>query len=569
MAEAPPQSPRRSESALDATASAADRVLEARLRRLEDYLGFQPLAPGEVEGLLNREPGPMVESPKAKPAQLVDEEFEGEIGEYWLARIGVVALIIGLGFLVAYPFAALPAAVPSIIGFVAGGLCLVVSRRWTKALPEMSRLLFLGTLFLSYFATLRLHFFSASPVVGSRGLVLVLLVAVNAVQYLVAYRRQSEFTAVVVTVLAMVTAFTSDSIPVALALQVAVAGVAVAFSHLRGWHSHYGFALLGSFFVHLLMLVGNPLAGHAIKAVASPMFNLPLLMAYAAIYALAGFLPGLKDQHPWLRALRPIVVGGGVLLLSFFNVWLFYRSQAPWVEFTASAFLLVLAVIGWVHHQSRLATSFYSCAAYFSLTVFLIRFFPVPDCYGWLAWQSLLVAATAVWFRSKIIVVSNLLIFGGIYVVYLLTATASGPVNLSFAIVALITARILNWQKERLDLQTELMRNLYLGAATIAIPYGLYHTVAAAWVSTAWLATAAAFFGISVYLRNRKYRWMAIATVFATIAYVFLIDLGRLAPAYRIVSFLVLGLFLLVISVFYTRSRQKREERGGGSEPGT
>ena len=63
-----------------------------------------------------------------------------------------------------------------------------------------------------------------------------------------------------------------------------------------------------------------------------------------------------------------------------------------------------------------------------------------------------MVAATAVWFRSKIIVVANVFIYGGIYVTYFVLAPANGWVNLSFAVVALLIARILNWRQELLEL---------------------------------------------------------------------------------------------------------------------
>lgn len=569
MSEAPPQSPRSQASAAIVTPSppapagggdvvgtaAAARLLEARLRRLEGYLGFRPLTAAEAEMLLQAPVAPA--GGLARPPAAASEGLEMEIGEYWLARIGVVALIVGLGFLVAYPFPALPAAVPSAIGFGAGGLCYWLGRRWRQPLPEMSRLLFWGSLFLVYFATLRLHFFSRTPLVESRALAVGLLAACIAGQYVVAARRASEFTAAIVTLLAFVTAFASNSVPAALALVVGVAAVAVWFVRVHGWHAHYLLALAGSFLCHLLMLLNNPLAGHPVRAIAEPQYNLGLLAAYATVFASAGFLPGVQEQPPWLRALRPMVIGGGALFFALFNSWLFHRNQAPWVELGAAVGLFGLAVAGWRHHQSRFGTSFYACAAFVALSVCLVRAFPAPQCYNWLAWQALLVAVAAVWFRSKILVVANLVIFAGIYLVYLSASADSGPVNLSFAAVALLTARVLNWQKERLDLRTELMRNLYLGAAAVAIPYGLYHTVPPAWVSSSWLAAAGLYFGVSILLRNRKYRWMAIGTVFATVGYVFVVDLARLAPAYRIVSFLVLGVALLVISVFYTRHRQK------------
>ncbi len=532
-------------------------MLEARLTRLEIYLGFKPLTESEAAYILDSR-GAVAVAPAPPPAEAKDG-LEMEIGEYWLARIGIVALMIGLGFLVAYPFA-LPAWVPSLIGFSACGFLVVVAQRWQAALPEMARLLFWGALFLGFFATLRLHFFAPSPLLTSRPLAMALMVAVLAVEYTVALRRGQQTTVVLVTLLGFVTAIVSDSMPVALGLVAAMAGLSVWLVRSRDWQAHYALALTLAFLLHLMFLVGNPLAGHPVHGVKAAPFNLWFLALYAGTFAFAGFLPGTKDKGLIWRIGRPLVISGGVLVVGALNILLFHQAGVPWIELGMSAGFLGLATAGWWHRASRYATSIYACAGYVTLSAFLVRYFPAPASFGWLAWEGLLVAATAVWFRSKIIVVSNVFIFAGIYVVYLLFAAASGPVNLSFAVVALLTARLLNWQNERLELRTALMRNFYLGAATVAVPYGLYHTVPPGWVSTSWLLAAGVYFGVSIWLKNAKYRWMAMGTVFATVVYVFVFDLSRLAPAYRIVSFLVLGVVLLVISLFY--GRRRRQETG-------
>jgi uncharacterized membrane protein len=60
---------------------------------------------------------------------------------------------------------------------------------------------------------------------------------------------------------------------------------------------------------------------------------------------------------------------------------------------------------------------------------------------------------------------------------------------------------------------------------------------------------------MSLYLKSRKYRWMAILTLLATIVYVFAVDLIQLDPIFRIISFLVLGVALIGLSIVYSRRR--------------
>lgn len=73
------------------------------------------------------------------------------------------------------------------------------------------------------------------------------------------------------------------------------------------------------------------------------------------------------------------------------------------------------------------------------------------------------------------------------------------------------------------------------------------------WVSVAWtlMATTAVAYG---FLRRRKsFRWAGIAVFAATLGKVFLVDLAMLETAYRIGSFMVLGLLLVGASYVYQR----------------
>jgi uncharacterized membrane protein len=53
---------------------------------------------------------------------------------------------------------------------------------------------------------------------------------------------------------------------------------------------------------------------------------------------------------------------------------------------------------------------------------------------------------------------------------------------------------------------------------------------------------------------------MAILTIFLAVIYVFVVDMARLEAGYRILSFLALGVVLLVISLLYARSRKQAPE---------
>jgi len=101
------------------------------------------------------------------------------------------------------------------------------------------------------------------------------------------------------------------------------------------------------------------------------------------------------------------------------------------------------------------------------------------------------------------------------------------------------------------------MRNAYLAAAFFMFPYALYHIVPGSYVSLSWMVVAVFYYILSRLLNNIKYRWMAVSTLLLTVLYVFLVDMTKLDPVYRVISFLLLAVVLIIISTLYSRVRAK------------
>ena len=92
-----------------------------------------------------------------------------------------------------------------------------------------------------------------------------------------------------------------------------------------------------------------------------------------------------------------------------------------------------------------------------------------------LAVPSLATVSMALWFRNRLIVVMNSLLFLLILITYLISSKSINEVNFSFALISLISARIINWKRSRLHIETDLMRNLYLIEGFFMILYALFH----------------------------------------------------------------------------------------------
>lgn len=487
-----------------------------------------------------------------------DVALEYRIGEFWVGRMGVVALWISIAFFISYPFGpAFPPAFQNLAGYLAAGAFFALSRSWRLSYPSTSRILFAGSLILLYFSTLRLHFFTESPVVPQKAIVLALLTLVLGFLLYVAILRRSQHLACLALFLGFATSLCSDTIHFALVLTAVTSAAAVWMQLRYNWRHGAIFSVFMAYAVHLIWMLNNPILGRPMQAIADHHNSLVYLFIYAALFGTAGLYRAQTSDWTAANVALSFLNGVGFYALSSLVALTYFRERSAEVQIAVSVFLVALAAVYWTVRQSRFSTAFYACLGYVALSAAIVSYFGGPARFVWLGWQSLLVISSAIWFRSRMVVVANVLIYLGILCFYLFAQPPHLWTNLSYAAVALLSARVMNWQKQRLALRTELMRNAYLGSAFVVVPYGLYHGVPQGYVSLSWLGATLFYFAMSLILGNRKYRWMAILTMFLTVIHVFAFDLLRISPIYRMILFLVLGLTMLVVSWAYARYRKR------------
>lgn len=491
-----------------------------------------------------------------------DEGLEFRIGEFWLGEVGLVALLVGLAFLISFPFAGTTARTLQLIsGYVAAGGLAVLSQRTAASLAFTSRILFVGSLILLYFSTLRLHFFAPDPLIGQKPVALLLLASVTGFSFWIAIRREKEHLAILACLLGFTTAICSDTTVFALLALASIAAVSLFLrAHIGWWRTTLLCAVL-VYLTHLLWLFNNPLLGHPLQILRDDHGSLIFLFVVFALYGVADLRQSGDDEPTVYSVLLTLINSGGFCVLAGLVVLTYYRPGLTAASLLGAAAYLALASAWWLRRQSNFTTAVYACFGYVALSLAIVDHFASPVRFVWLGWQSLLVICTAIWYRNRIIVATNVIIYLGILTFYLLAEPPVLWVNLSYAAVGLLSARVMNWQQERLTLRTDALRNLYLASAFVIVPYGLYHGIPNNYVSLSWLGVAGLYFVLSTLLSNRKYRWMAILTILLTVIRVFAIDMANLDPAYRIVSFIVLGLAMLLVSSLYARFRGVGQER--------
>ncbi len=525
--------------------------LDQRISRIETHLG---LARTEASSLPVQPTAAAPPAP-AKVAGFGDSAgLERNIGEFGLAWVGSAILLLGIAFLMTYTYGLGYRGLATALGYLSAAGCYFASRLWKNSATHLSRIMASGSVILLYYATLRLHYFSNDPLVRNAVLAFSALLLVVAHQFFIAIRRNSQVLAVLAVLLALISGHVSDSARIGLSLLVVVCAVVVRLAMTRRWWPLLLFTVLLTYASHLLWLLNNPLMGNPLGAISADRYSLVYLFLCALIFFWSAFDTDRPTEPGTLTVV--FLNSAGLSTLLTLAVFALYEKSYAQACLTVAAFFLACSILQWLKSHQPLVPAIYACFGYLGLSVAMYGYSGIPAVFLWLSLQSLLVVSMALWFRSKVLVVVNALIFLCILATYVTGFPSSDWVNFSFALVGHASARIMNWQKKRLTLQTEMLRNVYLVIGFVFVLYTLYHVVPANYVTLSWMAVAITYFLVSLLLKNIKYRWLAIASALVTISFLFLVDLARLDPKYRVPAFLFVGIMTLVISLYYTKFRQ-------------
>lgn len=532
--------------------------LEARLARIEAHLGL-----AVVTATVASPPPPSLLGPVV--FKRTEDELEYELGQNWFSIAGIIALTIGAGFLLSLPFPALPSVAPSLAGFVVVTALFAVAQWMRKSYPAVSLQLQAAGIALLLFATLRLFLPEARATMelnSVAGWVVILLMVV--VNLGIALTRDSAW----LTAIAWATGWTSAVVVGAatftLPLLVLLAAGAIVVSHRRNWPVLAIVAAVATFTTYLLWALKLPFGAGKVHFATAPGWAPEVLLACSLVLAAGSWLRPKDEPEETTAAPSAMLICGlgyGLLLVHTLAA---FPATIVTHHVAAFAIFLSLAIAFWMRRQSHIAVFFYAMTGYAALSLAIMKVSSSPAVFVWLSMQSVVVVATAIWFRSRFIVVANFLIFVGIVLSYAFVVQRETGISLGFGVVALVSARILNWQQRRLELTTEMMRNAYLVCAYLVFPYALYHLVPGKYVGFAWIGLALGYYVLNLIVKNQKYRWMGHATLLLTMCYLVIVGTSTFEPVYRVLSFLGLGTVLLGVSLVFTRLRKRQRSEAAG-----
>jgi uncharacterized membrane protein len=539
-------------------------------------------APGQASAQASVQSGPSFSVPLTSPGRGAGGgqhgiDWEELIAGRWLIYVGILALAIAVAFFLKYAFDNnwIGPSGRVAIGVGIGTGLFVLSHWLQRGYPYFSEgIAGLGAAVLYLSIWSGWHYYHLFP----QNTAFVLMVLATAAVLGVAVARNSERIAVLATIGGLLTPMlvsTGRNEETALFSYVAVLGAGVLWiAFQREWKTlpPIQFAATAVYFW------GWYNEFYAAKEQTTTVF---FATVFFILFAALPIVRSLRGQKlPELEIL--IVVANATQYLIALR-WMLWPAER-W-ELTAA--LVALAVVHFVVAEAvpkreaeaaRVAKTLYIALALTFITLAI----PIGLDDEWItiAWAA--EGALAIWcglrFRAGSLRVLGFILFGVVgvrLIAYPIHASPTFLLNARFVTQALCAAAFLSaflfakQSDEELEEGGAKAYYVLAGAANLLFLVALSQEV---WnfygrtsvgmnralaqelaLSVLWVAYALALMVLGVRLKSAGLRWQALALLGVAIAKVFFFDLSFLTRFYRIVSFFVLGLVLLLVSFFYQR----------------
>jgi uncharacterized membrane protein len=561
------------------------------------------LQPPFAQTVPNRVP-PAPHQPPTQPQPILrpvsarrDADLEKKIGQYWLNRVGIIAMLIGVSYFLKFAFENnwIGPAGRSVIGLLAGIGLVIWSERFRArhyaAFSYSLKAVGIGTLYLSLWGAFQVYHLIPSAAA------FLAMVVVTAATVALALSQDAELLAS----FALIGGF---STPVLLStgqnhevilfsyvclLDIAILAMAVVKPWRRllwgsfagtillyaGWYSDY-YSLdqrgLTVFFAALFAAIfaviplatryerSTRFAGPSVTLTLLPLLNaavffLALCMMYeqqtvtltwfvlalAAIYL--GIADALKKRYSG-QDTKFIHLLHAAIAIAFITIAIPLKLNGQWITI---GWLIESAMLLWV--SVRMPTDFLRYLAATALALGIVRLL-IFDRYNT---DTLIFNARFATYAVAVAVLGGIAIFGKRHV--------SGR-GMPFLHAAVIGINLLALIALTLEASDYFDRKMLAGGH-----YGTYHFYRDVSLergfsySAIWLIYGAILMAIGFRNRSAFVRWQALILIAFTTGKVFIYDVSRLGGSYRIVSFIALGAVLLGISFIYQRDWLKLSPR--------
>ena len=324
------------------------------------------------------------------------------------------------------------------------------------------------------------------------------------------------------------------------------------------WQGVYALAIVGVLYFWLNPLVDAPawLTLTSLLAVGITVYGvftrMWFLAAFGQIFLLisgAQFVWQLSQTKPlWYFPLAPIAAFG---LLSFGAVRWFQR-QADASEPARTPLLQIALLYRWA---ALVMTVWWVC-----------EYIPARERIWLLALLGLLMFLFAGLYRSREILLSSAaftLTALALFWLPLLEAPTVYWPNLVVIVILLGQRQMAKRLPEYYDLDSRVHAAVIMVGGLslwLFLTRWVCQNASGFYLTASWSALALVFFAVGMVLRERVYRWLGLGVLAFALGRVVIFDVWKLETLYRILSFMALGIVLLVLGFIYNKYKEKIKE---------
>ncbi len=475
----------------------------------------------------------------------VATQLETKLGTYWLSRVGIVSLISGTALLILTYFAALGPVLRVALGYAIAAAVAWTGRRLSRRHALFGDVVFGGGLAIAYFVTYALHFVPAMQIIASEPLGVLFVAAAIGAIVIIAHRMKSETVAGIALFLGLHTGMLTDVTVLTLVCTTMLAAGAVFFLAANRWVIVPLSSVVAVYATHASWAFSR--SGHE----ARPSLSLAFLSIDFIVFASASLLR--PDAR--LRSLVALSLLNWLGMIALGSYELRELSVDTLFGFLCgfAAAHAGLAVLAWLRSAPRVFVALQIALAIITLALAL----PVRVD-GWTllsAWVVLALTAAATARRAS----SSA--FGWVALVILVFIQAhvqlrelGAAAQLVCALACVATERIVPRTWPASD-RVPVPRILFVAGVTVALLACAIDALSPGYQSLGWVAAAFLLFVLGFALRSGAYRGSAFVVLGLSAVRVLAVDLRDLSANQRILTFVVAGVLLLIVSFTYSRTR--------------
>ena len=485
--------------------------------------------------------------------------FETKLGEYGLAWLGNIVLFFAIAFLWQYFNDQGKPMISLIVGMISATGVFILSGYSRKSFGYLSFMFNLFGFVILYFILLRLHFYTEKPLLANEGFTVVLLLGVIGIQYYLAVRKESPALSGMAATLAIITAFISYNTQPFFLISMTTASLTVYLFWKYNWWKPLIYVLCITYLTYLIWLIKNQVP--SAKTPADLTFHVVFIYfsLTTAVYSLVAFRKP-NQIFPDYSILTAILLSGmGYSVLMLVLVFAHFLKAYVSLFIAISIYSIVYSILLKLYSHWKYSPALYALFGFFAISVMITGIYHFPDSFLLLICQSFLVLVLALWYRSHIITLINTFLLLFLAIVYYTISGELNPVNFAIPVVAFLSARLINWQKERLNIKTDFIRNIYLITLFFSLLYATYKGLPGEYITIAWLLIAGIYFGLSIVIKSIKYRWMGMVNLLVSAFYLFIVDLAKTELIFRILAFLAFAIISIGISIYYVKKLKKKD----------